>query len=67
MTKISGVLAKHKISIASVTQKARRAGSVVPIVMMTHDAKESDMSKALKEIRALNVIRKKLVHIRVED
>lgn len=67
LTKISGVLAKHKISIASVTQKARRAGSVVPIVMMTHDALEKDMSQALREIRKLNVIRKKLVHIRVED
>jgi homoserine dehydrogenase len=67
LTKISGVLAKHRISIASVTQKARRAGSVVPIVMMTHDALESDMAKALKEIGALKVIRKKLVHVRVED
>jgi homoserine dehydrogenase len=67
LTKISGVLAKNKISIASVTQKSRKAGSMVPIVMMTHDALESSMSKALKEIRALNVIRKKLVRIRVED
>ena len=67
LTKISGVLAKHRISIASVTQKARKAGSVVPIVMMTHDAQESDMAKALKEIARLNVIRKKLVHVRVED
>lgn len=67
LTKISGILAKNSISIASVTQKARRAGSVVPIVMMTHDALEKDMSKALKEIGGLNIIRKKLVRIRVED
>lgn len=67
LTKISGVLAKNKISIASVTQKARRAGSIVPIVMMTHEAVERDMAKALKEIGRLNVIQKPLVHLRVED
>jgi len=67
LTKISGVLAKHGISIASVTQKERKAGSIVPIVMMTHEAVEKDMSGALKEIRALNVVRRKLVRIRVES
>ena len=67
LTKISGVLAKHKISIASVTQKERKAGSVVPIVMMTHDSLERDMAKALKEIARLNVVRQKLVRIRVES
>ncbi len=67
LTKISGVLAKHRISIASVTQKERRAGSVVPIVMMTHDALERDMAKALREIARLNVIKKRLVRIRVEN
>ncbi|MDP3804519.1 MAG: homoserine dehydrogenase, partial [Candidatus Omnitrophota bacterium] len=66
LAKISGILAKHKISIASVTQKQRKASSIVPIVMMTHDAAERDMSKALKEIDALSVIKKKSVRIRVE-
>jgi homoserine dehydrogenase len=67
LTRISGILAKHRISIASVTQKARRALSVVPIVMMTHDALEKDMSKALAEIGALKVIRRPVVHVRVEE
>ncbi|MFH1190513.1 MAG: homoserine dehydrogenase [Candidatus Omnitrophota bacterium] len=64
---ISGILAKYGISIASVTQKERRAGGDVPIVMMTHDSPEKDMSKALGEIKALKVISKKLVRIRVEN
>jgi len=34
---------------------------------MTHDALEQDMAGALKEISRLNVIRKKLVRVRVED
>lgn len=66
LAKISGILAKYRISIANVTQKDRKAGGVVPIVMMTHEALERDMSKALKEINALNVIKKKTIRIRVE-
>jgi homoserine dehydrogenase len=67
LTRISGILAKNDISIASVTQKERKAGDMVPIVMMTHEAAEKDMAKALKEIGALKIVRKKLVRIRVED
>lgn len=66
LTRISGVLAKHNISIASVNQKERRALSSVPVVMVTHEASEKDMSRALKEIGRLNVVRKKLVRIRIE-
>jgi len=66
LAKISGILAKYKISIASVTQKQRKSASVVPIVMMTHDALERDMTKALKEIDSLNVMKKKSVRVRVE-
>jgi len=66
LARISGILAKYKISIASVTQKERKYSSVVPILMMTHDALERDMAKALKEIDALSMIRKKSVRVRVE-
>ena len=66
LARISGILAKYKISIASVTQKERKTVSVVPIVMMTHEALERNMAKALKEIDALSMIRKKSVRIRVE-
>lgn len=67
LAKISGILAKYEISIASVTQKEGRVGSAVPIVMMTHESLERNMSKALREVRSLNVIGKKLVRIRVEN
>ena len=66
LAKISGILAKHNISIASVTQKERRAGSAVPIVMMTHESMEKNMSKALREINGLKVVDRKMVRIRVE-
>lgn len=67
LAKISGILARHNISIASVTQKERKEAHVVPIVMMTHEAIEAGMQKALKEIDSLDVIKSKSVRIRVES
>lgn len=67
LTKISGILAKNNISIASVTQKARKMEKVVPIVMMTHDAREADMARALKAIDALSMIKKKSIRLRIEE
>lgn len=66
LASISGVLAKHRISIASVIQKERREKGKVPIIMMTHEAKESSVQKALKEIDRLKVVKAKSMLIRVE-
>jgi len=67
LAKISGILGKHNISIASVTQKEKKSSNTVPIVMMTHEALEFDMAKALKEIDGLSAIKKKTVKIRMES
>ena len=67
LAKVSGILGKHDISIASVTQKASKSAKVVPIVMMTHEAKESDMNAALVEINGLKLSKTKAVRIRVEE
>ncbi len=66
LARISGILAKYKISIASVNQAQRKTGSSVPLIIMTHDALERDMRRAIKEIDALSVIKKKSVRIRIE-
>ena len=67
LARISGILGKYNISIASVTQKERRKAKAVPIVMMTHEAKESNMKKALSEIKKLDIITAIPVSIRVEE
>lgn len=67
LAKISGILAKNNISIASVTQKERRKASVVPIVMVIHEAKEKSLRLALEAIDRLEVIKQKSVAIRIED
>ncbi len=67
LARISGILAKFGISIASVTQKQRRKSQVVPIVMVIHEAKERDLREALSAIDKLNVIKGRSVAIRIED
>ena len=67
LSKISGILASKSISIESVIQKGRREEGTVPVVMMTHEARERDVQEALKEIDKLEVIGKRTVLIRVED
>jgi homoserine dehydrogenase len=64
---ISGVLARHEISIASVIQKGRKADGTVPIVMMTHEAVEAAVRAALAEIADLDVISVPPTLIRVEE
>ena len=67
LAKIAGILGKYRISISAVVQPERRDGNTVPLIMMTHPAKEGDMVKALAEIDGLDVIRKKSSFLRVES
>ncbi|MFC1704419.1 homoserine dehydrogenase [Candidatus Omnitrophota bacterium] len=66
LARISGVFGKHKISIASVSQKGRRRAKIVPLVMLTHEANERQMRLALEKIYKLAVIREYPVAIRME-
>jgi homoserine dehydrogenase len=66
LSKISGILGNYNISIASVIQKGRRIGGSVPLVVLTHTAKERDVLNAIKEIDNLPVVSDKTMFIRVE-
>jgi homoserine dehydrogenase len=67
LSTISGILGKYDISIQSVHQKGRKTNGSVPLVMLTHRAKEADVKQALAEIRDLNVVSDEPVLIRIED
>jgi len=67
LSKVSGILGSHDISIASVIQKGRHARASVPVVMMTHEAVEGAMRRALAEINALDVVSGRTVCLRVEE
>jgi len=66
LAKIAGILAKFEISIASVTQKEKHKSQVVPVVMLTHEAKEKKLRDALKMIDHLPETKEKSVAIRIE-
>ncbi len=66
LSKISGILGKYNISIVSVIQKGRHEGKAVPLVVLTHKAREKNVLSALKEINKLSMVAGKSVFIRVE-
>ncbi len=66
LSKISSLLGRHRISISDVIQKERRAGSVVPLILLTHDASERELRTAIHEIDRLSVVRGKSQVIRIE-
>lgn len=63
---IAGILGKYKVSIASVIQKERKEGDAVPVIMMTHEAKEENVLRALGEIDSLPMVKDKTLLLRVE-
>jgi len=67
LSKISGILGKHEISIAAVIQKGRHAQESVPLVMITHEAVESNVRNALNEIDNLDVVLAPTSLIRIEN
>jgi homoserine dehydrogenase len=67
LSKIAGILGAHSISISSVIQKGRKEESAVPIVIVTHHAKESDMRAALAETDRLPVVLDRTRMIRIEN
>ncbi len=66
MAVISRCLAQYGISIESMIQRGRDPGEPVPIVMLTHDAREGDMAAALDLIAAEGAVTERPCRIRME-
>jgi homoserine dehydrogenase len=64
---IAGILGKFAISLKFVHQKGRKTNGSVPVVMLTHLARESDVTRALAEISALDVVASTPMLIRIEE
>ncbi len=67
LARVAQILGRHQISIASVVQKEGRTGEHVPVIILTHEAAEKNMVRALQEIDALEVVGAPTVRIRIED
>ncbi|GKT08037.1 homoserine dehydrogenase [Desulforhabdus sp. TSK] len=67
LSKISGILGANEISISAVIQKGRETEGSVPIVMVTHEAVEANVRKALEEIDRLDMVLAPTQLIRIEN
>jgi homoserine dehydrogenase len=62
---ISGILSDLDISVGSVSQKRQGKGEVVPIFMVTHQATERNIQKAVKLMENLDIVDEEIVLIRL--
>ncbi len=67
LAQISKVFADQKISIESVLQKGTSDVDSVPLVIMTHEALEGDMQRAMKQFARLEPVEGAVQLIRVEN
>jgi homoserine dehydrogenase len=65
--KITNILGAAKIGISSVIQPEGHEGETVPLILMLHDAPNGAVTKALKKIAALPVVKGEPVLLRVEN
>ncbi len=67
LSRVAGILGDHGISIQTVHQRGRDEKGAVPIVMVTHIAKEADVMNAMDQISSLDAIADTPVLIRIES
>lgn len=67
LAKIAGALGENGVSIRSVIQTAKKDGAPVPVVIVTHDAREMDVRKALEKIETLEITSESVKLLRIED
>ncbi|HMP73615.1 MAG TPA: homoserine dehydrogenase [Kiritimatiellia bacterium] len=67
IAQVAKVLGDHGISIATMVQKSEKRGEWVPVIMITHGAREGSLNDALKELNALPVVGSGTVRYRIED
>lgn len=67
LAQIAKILSQYGISISAVHQEVREEGREVPIVVLTHEAQEKSVRKAIAKIDRLKNIRRATTLIRIEE
>jgi homoserine dehydrogenase len=67
LAKISAIFGGAHIGISSVIQPEGHEGATVPLILMLHDAPNGAVTRALKQIGKLPVVKAEPVMIRVEN
>ncbi|MFL5252179.1 MAG: homoserine dehydrogenase [Rhodopila sp.] len=63
---VTAILRDLGVSLESMLQRGRSPGEAVPVVLVTHETKESDVREALNRIGALPVVMEEPTLIRIE-
>src|ERR1700722_15310540 len=63
---VTAILRDMGVSLESMLQRGRSPGEAVPVVLVTHETKESAMREALVRIAALNAVLEAPTMIRIE-
>ncbi len=66
MAEVTSVFAEHGLSLDSLLQRGRSPGEAVPVVMLTHEARDAVMTKALEEVASLEAVIETPCLIRIE-
>jgi len=67
LAQVSAIFGQARIGISSVIQPGGHEGASVPLILMLHDAPNGAVTRALKKIGKLAVVKSAPVMIRVED
>ena len=67
MAKVSGILGDAGISLDALSQHEVASGQFVPVVIITHQARQGSLFEALEKVEKLDVIDGKPVCIRIVD
>lgn len=63
---VTGILRDGGISLESMLQRGRSPGEPVPVVLVTHECEEAEMTRALERIAALPAVLEPPARIRIE-
>lgn len=64
---VSAVLRDEKISIGSMLQRGRSKQDAVPVILITHEAEEAGMARAMQRIAELEPVMREPRMIRIEE
>jgi homoserine dehydrogenase len=67
LARLTAELGQNEVSIASVMQKERAPADNVPVVILTHHAKEAQIRKAVEAIDRFDVVKLPTQVIRIEE
>ena len=62
---IATILGRHGVSISAATQKESSEKGFIPVVILMHEAKTSDLESAIREIVASGVVESEPVKLRM--